>query len=707
MPMPILHSKLRSSLGSRLFLRVLGAALAALSGTSYLSYRALEHHAHQQIQSQLSTQTTQIETQLGKIEAYSAGLAIAVKANHQAQITSRQTAEQLAFAYFQQRPELIMAIGFGQTPYALQSEREWLYHYFYLDQGVEAAKGRFLPAPHDNVRYSELFADDRYPERDYYKLPTQSGKPLWVQPYDWYGVTMTSFMHPIVSDQGKILGVVGSDVNVSAIGQLIKLPVMNQQGYYAILSEQGNLLGYPPDPTQARALADYTKIPGFTNLWQQAQQHTAGLSQMNGQIWAYRRMKGTNWLMIATVPQAAVLQPILISTALGTLGAITFLAIVVALFVRRVNRRLNPIVQTCHQLQAQYVSTEITTTTQYQQTGDEFTVLATTVNQMSAQLQLAFSDLAASNEILEQRVAERTETLSQTLQDLQTTQLQMVQSEKMSALGNLVAGIAHEINNPIGFIGGNLSPAQTYVNQLLELVDLYQTQYPEPNVAIDTQIEAIDLAYVRQDVMQLLKSMHLGVDRIREISTSLRTFSRADTDRPTRFNLHNGIDSTLMILKHRLKANEQRPEIVVIKQYGNLPQVECFAGQLNQVFMNLLANAIDAFDEQNQGKHFSEIEQNRNCITITTFADVEHVVIKIADNGSGIPENVQSKIFDHLFTTKAVGQGTGLGLSIVHQIITATHQGKINVASTIGEGSTFVLTLPIQTPVPSPSEGEG
>jgi signal transduction histidine kinase len=223
--------------------------------------------------------------------------------------------------------------------------------------------------------------------------------------------------------------------------------------------------------------------------------------------------------------------------------------------------------------------------------------------------------------------------------------------------------------------------------------------YPESNVAIDTQIAEIDLAYVRQDVMQLLNSMNLGVDRIREISTSLRTFSRADTARPTRFNLHDGIDSTLMILKHRLKANDQRPEIMVIKQYGDLPKVECFAGQLNQVFMNLLANAIDAFDEQNQGKSFNDLSSNRNCIKITTTANSADVVIEIADNGPGMPEAVRSRIFDHLFTTKAVGQGTGLGLSIAHQIITTTHQGEIRVASAIGEGTTFIVTLPIhQTP---------
>jgi signal transduction histidine kinase len=715
---PIRHH----SLGNRLFLWVLGAALAALGGTAVFSYRTLEHNAHDQIQGNLRTQATQIESQLGKVEAYSIGLATAVKVNQAASVTrgttdaqttdaqtidAQTTYEQLAFEYFKQRPDLIMAIGFGQAPHALQPDRQWLYHYFYLDQGVEGAKGRFLPAPDNQIRYSELFADDNYPAQDYYKLPTQSGKNLWVQPYDWYGITMTSFMVPIVDRQGKVLGVVGSDVNVSAISKLIAMPVMNQQGYYAILSEQGNLLGYPPEPSKAKEATNYTQVPGLEPIWQLAQTQAAGLRQIDGKIWAFRRIRGTQWLIVAMVPQSAVIQPILISTSLGAIGAGTFLAIAVAVFVRQLNRRLQTIVTVCDQLQSQYASpplppTELTSgatpIAPSDRNADELTILATTVTQMSQQLQLAFDRLAQNNEVLEQRVAARTNELSQTLHHLQTTQVQMVQSEKMSALGNLVAGVAHEINNPISFIGGNIHPARIYIANLFKLIDLYQSEYPEPNAVITDNIATIDLNYLRQDLPLLLGSMSVGVERIEAISKSLRTFSRADAEQVTRFDVHEGLESTLMILKHRLKANERRPEIAVVKHYGDFPEIECFAGQLNQVFMNLIANAIDALEECNQDKCFSDIDDRCNCITITTAMQHQQVTITIGDNGPGMPASVQSRIFEHLFTTKPVGQGTGLGLSIAYQIITEQHQGQIDVQSAIGAGTTFTMTLPVTLP---------
>ncbi|XZN92794.1 MAG: AAA family ATPase [Microcoleus sp.] len=282
----------------------------------------------------------------------------------------------------------------------------------------------------------------------------------------------------------------------------------------------------------------------------------------------------------------------------------------------------------------------------------------------------------------------------QALTDLKQAQLKIVQSEKMSVLGNLVAGIAHEINNPIGFLGGNIQPALDYINDLLGLIDLVQAKYPQLEPEIQEEIENIELDYIRKDLPKLVGSMREGVNRIRDISNSLRTFSRADTDRPVACNLHDGIDSTLMILKHRLKANETRPEIVVIKDYSNLPLVECYAGQLNQVFMNLLANAIDAFDESNQGKNYEEIA---NHITIVTelSSDRQQAIVRIKDNGLGMNEDVQSHIFDHLFTTKAVGKGTGLGLAIASQIVVEKHGGQITVNSALNQGTEFTIAIPV------------
>ncbi|MEG4942340.1 AAA family ATPase [Microcoleus sp. F4-D5] len=286
----------------------------------------------------------------------------------------------------------------------------------------------------------------------------------------------------------------------------------------------------------------------------------------------------------------------------------------------------------------------------------------------------------------------------QAFDNLKQAQLQIVQSEKMSALGNLVAGVAHEINNPVGFLNGNIQPALDYVQDLFGLLDLYQQKYPQPDADIQEEIKTIDLDYIREDLPKLVSSMREGVKRIKDISTSLRTFSRADSDRPVACNIHDGINSTLTILKHRLKASDTRPEIQVIKKYGDLPLVECYAGQLNQVFMNLLANAIDALDESNTGRSFAEIKAIPNKITIETelLGDRQQVLIRIKDNGVGINEAVREKIFDDLFTTKEVGKGTGLGLAIARQIIVEKHSGSLNVNSTLGQGTEFIITLPIK-----------
>ncbi|MEH1845870.1 MAG: AAA family ATPase [Nostoc sp.] len=287
--------------------------------------------------------------------------------------------------------------------------------------------------------------------------------------------------------------------------------------------------------------------------------------------------------------------------------------------------------------------------------------------------------------------------LEQALQELQTMQLQLVQGEKMSALGNLVAGVAHEINNPVGFIAGNLEPAKDYVKDLFGLIKLYQEKFPEPGSDIEDEIDAMDLDYLREDLPKLLDSMKLGVNRIRSISTSLRTFSRADKDYKVPFDIHEGIDSTILILRHRLKANENRPEIKVVKKYGKLPLVECFAGQLNQVFMNLLANAIDALEEYNT-RSLEDILANPNCITIQTSVaeSGQHILIKIADNGVGMSLEVKQRVFDHLFTTKPVGKGTGLGLAIARQIIVEGHGGSLSCTSEVGQGTEFIIQISTQ-----------
>lgn len=291
---------------------------------------------------------------------------------------------------------------------------------------------------------------------------------------------------------------------------------------------------------------------------------------------------------------------------------------------------------------------------------------------------------------LEAQVEQRT-------QELQASQLQLVQSEKMSALGSLMSGVAHEINNPLNFIAGNLEPACLYFNDLCELIDLYQSHYPTPAPDIVEKIDTIDLDYLKTDLTSLINSMKVGMTRIKEISTSLRIFSRADSDRAVAFNIHEGIDSTLHILKHRLKGDDFRPEIEVIRDYDTLPEIACFPGQLNQVFMNLFANAIDAIDEKSKMVSLDELSSNPNRIVVRTqFSDdPTSVLIKIQDNAIGMPADVQAKIFDYLYTTKAVGKGTGLGLAISKQIIEELHGGILECHSVLKAGTEFIIKLPL------------
>ncbi|MGB6297536.1 MAG: ATP-binding protein [Rivularia sp. (in: cyanobacteria)] len=295
----------------------------------------------------------------------------------------------------------------------------------------------------------------------------------------------------------------------------------------------------------------------------------------------------------------------------------------------------------------------------------------------------------------EKVLKQRTEELEQALIKLQSTQSQLIQTEKISQLGQLVAGVAHEVNNPVCFISGNLSHAEEYVKDLTCLLNSYQQKFPSPGDSIEKKIEAVDLEYLLEDLPKMISSMKLGTDRIKNIMLSLRNYSRTSSDEKKAVNLHEGIDTTLMILSHRLKANPERPEIKIVKKYGDLPLVECYFGQINQVFMNLISNAIDALEESNQNKNYEEVDQHPNIITISTFSDDNWANIVIADNGTGIPTQVKSKLFDAFFTTKVEGKGTGLGLSISYQIITEKHGGTLECISSPGNGAKFVIQIPV------------
>ncbi|RUR78328.1 ATP-binding protein [Chlorogloeopsis fritschii PCC 9212] len=321
------------------------------------------------------------------------------------------------------------------------------------------------------------------------------------------------------------------------------------------------------------------------------------------------------------------------------------------------------------------------------------------------QLLLAHSQIHVLTLAQLQQATEQSHIATTNLRLLQDNHTQLVQNEKMVALGKLVAGIAHEINNPINFVAGNLDYATSYIQDLLVLINLYQKHYPQPKIEIQNLIDKIDLDFLTTDLPKILISMKAGSQRIEEIVCSLRNFSRLDEAQKKEVNIHEGIDSTLLILQHRLKKNLNRESITVIKEYGNIPLIDCYAGQLNQVFMNILSNAIDALEEkleQRYSKPSKEQIQDPNVslpdLTLrisTEILNTDYVEIRIADNGLGITEDIRQRIFDPFFTTKPVGQGTGLGLSISYQIVVEKHSGILECVSTPGKGTEFIIKIPV------------
>ncbi|WP_333475778.1 hybrid sensor histidine kinase/response regulator [Allocoleopsis sp.] len=310
----------------------------------------------------------------------------------------------------------------------------------------------------------------------------------------------------------------------------------------------------------------------------------------------------------------------------------------------------------------------------------------------------------------EAREREKAQELEQTLGELKSTQAQLIQAEKMSSLGKMIAGIAHEINNPVSFISGNLNYARQYFQDLLELVQLYQNIYPNPTGEIQQLVSKIDLDFLVEDWSKLMDSMQVGSRRIQEIVLSLRNFSRLDEQDLKPVDIHQGIDNTLLILQHRLKTDGDRAAIQLIKDYNQLPLVTCYASQLNQVFMNLLNNAIDAVEGKPDPRIITihtSLMQNSQCRAmasgsadkipsdITRSSNSQSVVILITDNGSGMSEEILHKIFDPFFTTKPVGSGTGLGLSISYQIVVEKHGGQLSCIAAPGYGSAFFVEIPV------------
>ena len=504
---------------------------------------------------------------------------------------------------------------------------------------------------------------------------------LWTEAYlDLAGQGMMVTATEPIYENDQFRGTVAMDITLERLNQAIQ-NFDYPKGTLLISGAQQQLLAYPGLKTTSASEIQTLETVLPEGLKENA---AAILASPNNRVQSlhsflviHRTIADTPWDLIFFVPKSAVYYTVVVNGLLASLIPLIGLGLCLLATRRLLNYSfIQPACQLVDHIE--------------QEKQAVATAMPETLPQIWVPWFKAISDAFQENRNLLQ-------VLEAQLKNLKTTQLQLVQSEKMSALGNLVAGVAHEINNPVGFVGGNVAELQLSLKDITDYIQLFERTFPTPGEKITAARDELDIEFLLEDLPKMLTSMSSGCDRIRNISKSLRLFARSDADIKLKANIHDGIDSTLLILKYRLKANEHRPEIQVTCHYGDLPDIVCYPGQLSQVFMNILANAIDMFDELTEDASFAELQQHPQQLTISTqLTSSQQIEIRIKDNGKGISEAVRTKIFDRRFTTKTVGKGTGLGLAIAHQVITEKHGGSVDVQSAVGEGTEFLILLPVK-----------
>ncbi len=558
-------------------------------------------------------------------------------------------------------------------------------------------------------------------KRPYYTIPVEKGRAFWGKVFPHItGKTMyIAPGQPIYSQTGELQGVWLSSLNLAMFGDFLSKVKIGKTGQSFILERSGEMIAtstgekpfqYYPDKvvqlpeqrverlkvinsaniiTQKTSQFLLEQFQDFQNI-QTPQQLEFAIDGKRYfvQVDPFRDDKGLDWLVVIAVPESDFMAQInannqsTIVLSLIALGVALGLGIFTSHWITQPILRLNRA--------SKAIALREPNQTVIESPVRELQELTKSFNYMAQQLQESFNTLEHRVETRTAELMGAKEEVEKALQELQMTQAQLIQSEKMSSLGQLVAGVAHEINNPVSFISGNLSHADKSVQELLKLVQIYQVYYPHPPQEITEQVKAIDIDFLVSDLPNLIASMKEGAQRIQGIVLALRTFSRLDEAGIKSSNIHDGIDSTLLILGSRFKPTVNNVGIEILRNYGSLSSIECYPGLLNQVFMNILSNAIDALETAiKQGKQFTPTITIETAIVNNYWAE-----IRISDNGNGISEAIKNQIFNPFFTTKPVGKGTGMGLAISYQIITDQHHGTMNYNSQIGVGTEFVIQIP-------------